>query len=371
MIHAILLDSSILFHHHGVKCLVLSMYSDWIKNGKEVDLLVCDDNGQIRVLEPDAASIENLFFSGESFIGDKKTNIISKLSRSMQKKISRSTNINVNISQLNLFNNKKVYDQLTISAPWLVVPHLPLPKARSTKVIALDTIPIQYFFDNPNNHSLHMFAHAHHLGYQYASSQDGFLCISPSTLESVKKLGYLEENTPAEVLPYFMPPGFSSICNDELVGVQRENTAILAAPFDTRKGLDLMPQILNDSSITKVNIIGNIRCKLELVKAFFNELNINDVTWYANASFATKKRLFLEAKVLVFPSYNEGLGLPMIEAYACGCRCLAFSHLSSNVLHAKDQMNSIEEFRGELSTDKLSSHDPLYYSRYAKKLCEV
>lgn len=57
---------------------------------------------------------------------------------------------------------------------------------------------------------------------------------------------------------------------------------------------------------------------MEDVIGFFEKLEIDDVIWWSSISFEKQVEIYQQASLLLFPSLNEGLGLPVLEAYACG-----------------------------------------------------
>ena len=103
----------------------------------------------------------------------------------------------------------------------------------------------------------------------------------------------------------------------------KDNNIILAGPWDPRKGLKRIPYLLKPIAhmINTLYIYGKPRCKDEDVHKFLNALaGVKNIIWYEEISANTLAKLYSKSKILLFPSENEGLGLPLIEAQMLGCR---------------------------------------------------
>ena len=367
---AIVFDEGIFFHHHGVRCLAITIYNEYLKCHKNIDLLLHDNQDNYKIIDAKIIDIQNGFFSGEKLIGKSRSEIISKLDRILLNEISTSASINIDFKKLNYLDQNKKYELVIFSGPWLIKPKMNFPKSNSYKVLAHDVVPIDYFFMDPDNYDLKLFANAHHIGYQWAATKgDGFLVNSQNTFNDLEKLNYINHKSRGDVLPITLPPGFDKINDDEIKKQKRKNTAILMAPFDKRKGLEFLSKILRNSYISKLNIIGRNRAEIKMVTTFFKDIDIENISWWTNATFETKKKLYLESKILLFPSLNEGLGIPIIEAYASGCRCLGFDHLSSKLLLEEDKMKNVEDFKKQLTENKLKTLNPIKYRRHIESIC--
>ena len=71
---------------------------------------------------------------------------------------------------------------------------------------------------------------------------------------------------------------------------------------------------LNDKSI-KLKVVGSIIKHLESD----NFLKNDNIEYLGNVSNNELVNLYFNAKMLVFPSFYEGFGLPPLEAMSCGC----------------------------------------------------
>ncbi|GDX94924.1 hypothetical protein LBMAG47_05880 [Planctomycetia bacterium] len=212
------------------------------------------------------------------------------------------------------------YDEIIISNPWLVDFESRLPAPRVLGVV-YDLVPNQYVFSMPPGQKPLSFAAQHRRGFvHYRDHCDAILAISPRVADDYAA-AFPAATRRVIPLPPLLPAAYASVpaaAND------RGRRVVLAGPFDRRKGSDVIPAILNaaGAAIETVSIYGGVRCSSSDLREFFRALQVRHVEWYPHASAATVQRLFLEAKALLFPSYDEGLGLPILEAQYCGCRVL-------------------------------------------------
>lgn len=212
------------------------------------------------------------------------------------------------------------YDAIIISNPWLVDFESRLPAPRVLGVV-YDLVPNQYVFSMPPARKPLSFAAQHRRGFvHYRDHCDAILAISPRVADDYAA-AFPAAADRVLPLPPLLPAAYVSVpaATDD-----RGRRVVLAGPFDRRKGADVIPAILNaaGAAIETVSIYGGIRCSSRDLHEFFRALAVRHVEWYPHASAATVQRLFLEAKALLFPSYDEGLGLPILEAQYCGCRVL-------------------------------------------------
>lgn len=97
--------------------------------------------------------------------------------------------------------------------------------------------------------------------------------------------------------------------------------------FAKRKNLSLLFKAMNIvcKNITNVQLViagkasGNTDTDINIRKG--NDLNLISIS--RNKTLAELKYLYQNAAMLVFPSVNEGFGLPVLEAMACGCPVIA------------------------------------------------
>jgi glycosyltransferase involved in cell wall biosynthesis len=212
------------------------------------------------------------------------------------------------------------YDAIIISNPWLIGFEARLP-ARRLIGIVYDLVPNQYVVTTPQASKPFAFAASHRRGFVYYRDQcDVVLAISRAVADEFEAMFRMGRDR-VIAMPPMLPKAYGDVQWSEHVRTRR---VVLAGPFDRRKGLAIMPTILNAAreSIDTVSIYGGVRCSRQELRDFFQALEVRHLEWYPLASAATVQRLFLEAKALLFPSFDEGLGLPILEAQHCGCRVM-------------------------------------------------
>ena len=79
----------------------------------------------------------------------------------------------------------------------------------------------------------------------------------------------------------------------------------------------MLPALLNPlvHDLDRVAMYGGVRCGPDDLRRFFAALHpLTPLEWYAEATVRTVQRLFSTSRVMLFPSYHEGLGIPLLEA---------------------------------------------------------
>lgn len=210
------------------------------------------------------------------------------------------------------------YDIGIVTNPWLVHFEGRLPCQRLVGMV-YDTVPNEYVFTRSDKP--YSFASLHQRGFSYYRQHcDAVVAISEKAARDFSSLVKVDSER-VRWLPPVLPPAYEDV---PTASNSREGCVVLASPFDKRKGLAVMPNILNTAKdkIQKLFIYGGIRCSRGELKQFFQDLKVDNVEWYPNATAKKVKDLFSQSKVLLFPSFDEGLGLPILEAQFCGCRAM-------------------------------------------------
>jgi glycosyltransferase involved in cell wall biosynthesis len=208
-------------------------------------------------------------------------------------------------------------DTLIIGYPWLVDFAERLPVNRQVGIV-YDAIPNRYCLTE--NGKPFEFANQHLKGFRYYRENcELTLGISEAVTHDLVQL---LKFTPEQVS--WLPPLVPTDClvSRKTVVKRQEKTVLLASPLDRRKGLAVMPKLIAGlgRDVELLTMYGGVRCSPEELQAFFKALPQGlAIEWYPRATAATTERLFREAKLLLFPSHNEGLGLPIIEAQLRGC----------------------------------------------------
>lgn len=170
----------------------------------------------------------------------------------------------------------------------------------------------------------------HNTGYQYAQKHNfHFLSNSKKTDQEVIDFYAPEKHS---YLPPVPPYSFLDIVYD--TKQKKENAIVLAAPFDPRKGLALMPEVLNalNNDFDTLYIFGTPRCGKQKFDEFYKKIKVKNIVYYDTITSDDLITLYKKCKILFFPSIEEGLGIPLIEAQLCGCRVVTTNDVPMNQL---------------------------------------
>lgn len=207
------------------------------------------------------------------------------------------------------------YSTIVLTNPWMI--DLDRTYSEMTVGLVYDVVPNEFVFARAEKP--YGFAARHVNGFEYYQRNcNAILAISEDSAAAYNR--YFGHSGPSALaLPplcpasYHVPPALSE---PPIPG-----GIALACPFDLRKGLKEIPNTLNcltDDSV-HLNIFGAPRCSKADLRDFFCSLKVKHVNWWPAASAAQVRSIFLRSKVLFFPSHQEGLGLPILEAQMCGC----------------------------------------------------
>lgn len=221
------------------------------------------------------------------------------------------------------------YDICVITNPWLLDKRCNI-KAKKIYGIVYDFIA-NIFVLTEKNKPLD-WANRHRIGYEvFNEICDYIVGISEIVSEQYKKIYQNIEEKRIIYFPPFPPTHYKGI---KYEGEKKENSIILAAPFDKRKGLKYIPDLINSisSDLDCVYIFGQSRCSEKDFNNFFKKINVKSIKYYPVISNEGLIELYKKSKFLLFPSIKEGLGLPIIEAQICGCRIVTSNKKPMNRL---------------------------------------
>ena len=152
------------------------------------------------------------------------------------------------------------------------------------------------------------------------SRASSLITVSDTTKRSVD--AYYVLNKPIETI-YPIPLPFT----DNRLGLHRKDPRnqyvfIYIANFEPRKNIDILLQALsllpNEIRInSKLILIGrglynsHYTSGQRLLNEFSEKINIE---WYKDVSEVEKNKLLLEADFMIYPSLDEGFGIPLLEA---------------------------------------------------------
>jgi glycosyltransferase involved in cell wall biosynthesis len=311
----ILIDDSILNHHHGVRRYIFGLANS-IRHAYTVTICLATRNAFYR-FEPTEDQVRDNGF-GDHLYARGRANIIDRLKRDGDTLPNHTFQWeNAVAGDCDQFD----YDIIILGAPWIDIETRARFTAKHNVCIAYDAIPCIYSIERPEDFGLRLFAMKHASTYKrYAAELGGLWAISEAAAEQCKSACF-DSDLNVRVLPPFLPCGFEEPMNFANLS-QPAGVMTLAAPFDFRKGFEKIPAIIKNTPLKRLNIFGGFRCPLENILAFFHALDIEEIDFFLSASTSTQRAMYLSSNVLLFPSLNEGLGLPVLEAYSCGCDVL-------------------------------------------------
>ena len=88
-----------------------------------------------------------------------------------------------------------------------------------------------------------------------------------------------------------------------------------------------------------------------LLKGILNTtftIKIHNVFWHCNASDYFKNKLLAESKAIIFPSLNEGFGIPVVEGMLMGVPVIAsnidvFKEISNDLIFFNNEFDLLEK----------------------------
>jgi glycosyl transferase GT4 family len=225
--------------------------------------------------------------------------------------------------------DKQEYDICIITNPWLLDKRCDI---RAKKIYGLVYDFIANFFVLTETNKPLEWANRHRIGYEIFNSTCDYI-VGISEIVS-KQYERIYQNVEKEKIFYFPPFPPSYYEGVKYEGETKENSIILAAPFDKRKGLKDIPLLINNISadLDCVYIFGQPRCSQKDFNKFFKEIDVKLIKYYPTISNEELIKLYKKSKFLLFPSIEEGLGLPLIEAQICGCRIVSTNKKPMNEL---------------------------------------
>lgn len=221
------------------------------------------------------------------------------------------------------------YDLCIITNPWCVNNYV---KIHAKRIVGLvyDLIPNVYTFTKSQKDFT--WGGMHNVGYKYYNKYcDEIITINVAVAEQYKNLYPHVPKNKVSYLKPFVTLGFE---NADIKDIEKENAIMLAAPFDLRKGLLSLPAMINklEDLLEKVYIFGVPRCSQKEFQEFFKKVNCDKIVYYPKISQEKLISLYSKSKFLLFPSLDEGLGLPLLEAQICGCRVVTTNKEPMNKL---------------------------------------
>jgi len=310
-------------NHVGVRNYVAGLHT-LLGEGARVDFLVSENSSSryrqwYLVQPPSRRLVADNFVSKTTCLEGSPADVFS----AYQKWVRRPEPELATIPKIALGSSleRENYDTILVSSPWCVDFEQRLP-ARQVIGLAFDTIPNTSCFTSWDIRYFEFAGH-HTFGYGYYRDHCDFVyAISSDAAASLSTLFAIPKNR-VIALPPFQPTGYLQHVKPN---VPRGANLALACPFDPRKGMAIIPSLVNGAAaaLEKVFIYGKPRCHPDPFKNFFAELDERlRIVWYPTATADVIANLFASSRLLLFPSQSEGLGLPILEAQFCGARVAA------------------------------------------------
>lgn len=255
------------------------------------------------------------------------------------------------------------YNVTVVTNPWLCAGGM--PDGPITAGIVYDMVPNLLAVGALNMGAIidvYEFARKHDQGYQlYLKRAEKILSISESAGTDFKKFYRLEGRLAGKVSTV-VPFEISDVerVRSERSAVEGQKSRILLVNIlDARKNFSGVKSALKIAALSKtfdVDVVGKERMPLSGVIDFLGSLADmgGEVSWYRNCSNAALHRLYVEADLLVFPSYYEGLGLPILEAQSHGVPVVT-SDTSSCVEVNLNRDLAVDPYRPDLMAQAIST----------------
>lgn len=214
------------------------------------------------------------------------------------------------------------FDVSLVTNPWLCAGGL--PDGPITAGVVYDMVPNlvacgALSFGQPMD--IYAFAAAHDRGYRlFLKRARTILCISDSSRSDFidfYRLPPTEQAKVKTVIPYEAQDGLRIKARPIAAGERPR--ILLVNVLDPRKNFAGVRCALNELSndlAFDIDVVGRERMPLTDVMTFLKGLSVfgRRASWYRDASDACLNRLYADADLLIFPSFYEGLGLPILEA---------------------------------------------------------
>ena len=325
-----IVDTFILNVSTGVRSLILSYIYNLNKSGKYENFLInIDKNNSIYAL-PNNQYLLDRGITSNICMGKTKTEIISNITK-------YRTYFDLAKSKKNTQLSRPITRDISFDAVFLSEPDMFCRYSFSnfncrTYCISHDNFDLLAYFQHPSSINL-SWSEVRKLGLNFSDTKDGIICTTKESRRHLEVLGF-GKNRGLKTMPIVMPPGYEKIN----LSKEPRKACILAAPFNFRKNASIIPKLLNNSSYEQIIIYGSISIRniLEVLN-FFNEIETDNIEWWPYVTYEKQIELYSRSKTLLFPSQIEGLGIPVLEAMACGCSTLIFDIPPINELvHPED-----------------------------------
>ena len=147
---------------------------------------------------------------------------------------------------------------------------------------------------------------------------DAVICVSNHTKSDMLRLFHLDAQKVKVIYHGIERPDMSVLAEQRVV----KDDYILyvgrrSAYKNFRKFIEVFSELHLKYPKIKVVCTSNVFSKEEQMR--FKELGIEDCMIHVAADETTMLRLYRDALFFAFPSFYEGFGMPILEAWSCGC----------------------------------------------------
>ncbi|WP_095152887.1 glycosyltransferase [Pseudomonas sp. Irchel s3b5] len=230
-----------------------------------------------------------------------------------------------------------------ITTPWMCTGIDNLPEAKYSIGIVYDMVPNLLAIGAlrmPRFVNAYEFAYRHSLGYDfYLKHVEKIVCISESTKNDF--ISFYQDRI-ASPLTVSIP--FEDFGNG-IVSNTPSNTVLLINVLDHRKNFTAVASAIKSASSKiplKLIIVGKERMSLKDVTDFFDEISstCETVEWFRSPNDIQLEQLMSKSNILFFPSFYEGLGLPILEAQAKGLPVISSNNSSCKEINLNPELTA-------------------------------
>lgn len=373
----LLVEDNFYYKHVGVRNLIFSLYKNIKELNFNVDFVSYEEvRNKIYWYKIwiDEQSIINNFSNDDKWIEGSSNSLYNDYLNNNF--ITKCNNINQCVVRSNIGSNIHIegYTDIVLTVPWLKLNNIDFKSINKVGII-YDIIPNLYTL--VNKAKPFEFANDHCEGYKYYIDN----CEVIASISNATQSDFNEffSTSSCKYKDYVLPPMvpnylYSNKCDEvDFFVNEKLNNIILASPLDPRKGLEYIPELINEikDDINILYIYGKQRCSNEELKLFFNSLDKNiNIIWFETISSERLSIMFSMSKFLIFPSDNEGLGLPLIEAQFYGCRVACTRFASASELLIDGYIYLDKDINVDANNLKKSLNDEYDYLNLKRKARE-
>lgn len=147
---------------------------------------------------------------------------------------------------------------------------------------------------------------------------DAVICVSNHTKNDMLRLFHLDEQKVKVIYHGIERPDMTVLAEQRVV---KDDYILYVGRRSVYKNFRKFIEVFSELHLKypkiKVVCTSNVFSKEEQMR--FKELGIEDCMIHVAADETTMLRLYRDALFFAFPSFYEGFGMPILEAWSCGC----------------------------------------------------